>query len=277
MTGSQNSSLLRPLQDMRVLVTRPKDQAEELLQRLDELGARSVAIEAISVAPPPSWVLVDKAIRDLDGIDWVVFTSVNGVRFFTERLKTLGVPVEKLAQACLAAVGPATGRALAEVCREPDAMPESFLTDAVVEVLGNVEGKSVLLPRADIASKKMARELTGRGARVIELAVYQVRESDDQNLVEKLRCLEPEQRPDCITLTSPSSARGIHKLLRRAELEHWFSDIPLICIGPVTAQEVEALGVRPAQVASTFTTEGLIEALTHFRCHQKASRREINL
>lgn len=246
-----------PLQGKRVLITRPQSQAESLAEQLRALGAVPLMLPAIAILPPDDWRPVDDAIRSLEQFDWVVFTSVNGVRAFAGRMVEAGVPLGVLAQRKLAAIGPATARVLQEVCRAPDVIPEQFLSDAIPDALGEVKGLHILLPRADIARKEMAHELRRRGAHVVEIAVYRV-QSEVGEAREQIATMPV---PDLITLTSPSTVRSLAKMLEEAGRTSWLETVPLICIGPITADAVRELGYQPARVATEHTTQGLIQAI----------------
>ncbi|GIV16184.1 MAG: hypothetical protein KatS3mg022_1619 [Armatimonadota bacterium] len=246
-----------PLQGKRVLITRPKGQAENLAEQLRVLGAEPILLPTIAILPPEEWQPVDDAIRALEQFYWVVFTSVNGVRTFIGRMGELGVPVSVLAGRRLATIGPATARVLEQACRTPDVIPDEFLSDALPDALGDVKGLRILLPRADIARKEMAHELRRRGAEVVEIAVYRVQ----QQIGEAGAQLAGQPKPDYITLTSPSTARSLARMLEEAGRINWMATVPLICIGPVTAEAVRELGYQPARVANEHTIQGLIQAI----------------
>ncbi len=253
-----------PLANKRILVTRPKGQAEELVSSLKTLGAEPLVLPTIAILPPEDWSRVDEAIYALPRFDWVVFTSVNGVRYFTGRMEMLGVPVSTLAERRLAAIGPATASVLARVCRPPDVVPEQFLSDALPDALPCVQGLRILLPRADIARKEMARELQRRGAEVVEVAVYRVQQETGVDAAS----ISNLPTPDLITLTSPSAARSLAKMLEEAGRADWLARVPIICIGPITAEAVRALGYQPTRVATEHTIQGLVQAiLEEVECH----------
>lgn len=243
-----------PLQGKRVLITRPEEQAEDLASQLRQLGAEPILLPTITLLPPEDWEAVDEAIRSLQQFHWVVFTSVNGVRAFIGRMHATNRPVSLLAGCRLAAIGPATARALEEACRTPDVVPEEFLSDALPDALGEVKGRRILLPRADIARKAMAEELRRRGAEVVEIAVYRVQQRTEAQIASL-------PRPDLITLTSPSTVRSLAHMLAEAGRLDWLSAVPLICIGPITAAAVRELGYQPTRVAKEHTVQGLIQAI----------------
>lgn len=243
-----------PLQGKRVLITRPEEQAEQFANQLRRLGAEPVIVPTIMVLPPEDWEPVDQAIRSLDRFHWVVFTSVNGVHSYVGQMQAINVPITLLAERRLAAIGPATARALEQVCRTPDVIPHEFLSDAVPDALGEVRGLRILLPRADIARKAMVEELRRRGAEVVEVSVYRVQQKTGAQVANL-------PQPDMITLTSPSTVSSLARMLEEAGRTEWLSSIPLICIGPITAAAVRELGYQPARVAKEHTIQGLIQAV----------------
>lgn len=243
-----------PLQGKRVLITRPEEQAEQFADQLRRLGAEPMIVPTIAVRPPEDWEPADEAIRSLERFHWVVFTSVNGVHSFVGRMQAINAPISLLAGRRLAAIGPATAKALEQVCRAPDVVPDEFLSDAVPNALGNVKGLRILLPRADIARTAMAEELRRRGAEVVEVSVYRVQQRTGAQVAD----LPP---PDFVTLTSPSTVRSLARMLEEAGRKDWLRFIPLICIGPITADAVRELGYQPARVAKEHTIQGLIQAI----------------
>lgn len=249
-----------PLQGKRVLITRPEEQAEQFADQLRRLGAEPVIVPTIAVLPPEDWEPVDQAIRSLDRFHWVVFTSVNGVHSFVGRMQAINVPISLLAGRRLAAIGPATAGALEQVCRAPDVIPDEFLSDAVPDALGEVRGLRILLPRADIARKAMAEDLRRRGAEVVEVSVYRVQQRTGAQIANL-------PQPDFITLTSPSTVRSLARMLEEVGRTNWLSSIPLICIGPITADAVRELGYQPARVAKEHTIQGLIQAILEEAMH----------
>ena len=146
---------LKPLSGVRILVTRPIEQAEVLAEKLRGLGATTIELPTIQIVPPSSSRAFDTAASSLGDYDWVIFTSVYGVRFFTKRMAELGIPIPLLKKVKVAAIGPATAAEVERSGKTPDYMPDEFLSEKIVEGLGEVKGKRILLPRADIASKRL--------------------------------------------------------------------------------------------------------------------------
>ena len=250
----------KPLAGKRIVVTRPRGQAASLCRKLAAGGATPVLFPTIRIAAMGNPGPLDAAIARLEGYDWIIFTSVNGVRSFWARLEAAGrrsIPVG----ICIAAIGPATARGLGERGCHPDFVPEEFVAERIAEGLENLSGQSVLLPRADIARKDLAEILRARGARVDDVAAYYtLPETPDADALAAL-----EAGVDVLTFTSPSTVRNFATMLgdRAASVAE---NALIACIGPITAQTVQDLGFEVGITARNYTTEGLVAALeNHFR------------
>jgi uroporphyrinogen-III synthase len=244
-----------PLQGKRILVTRPRGQASALADRLREVGAVPIQLPAIEIAPPKDFTPIDNALHRLSEFEWVIMTSVNGIAAVAGRLDTLGLARECLSQRKIAVIGPATAEACAKAFRQPDVVPGQYISDAIADAIGEIGDHSFLLLRADIARKDLPEELTRRGGKVEEVAVYRI--VSDESV--KLGADEPA--PDYITLTSSASVHATLAKLREANREEWMRKVPLACIGPITARTVDELGYRVAVEAKEYTIGGLVEAL----------------
>ena len=201
------------LRGKRVVVTRPLQQGELFLTELKSRGAIPVHIPVIQVLPTKNTEEVSKVVNSLESYDWVVFTSVNGVKFFIESVKDPR-GLEKLKACRLAAIGPATSEALEKLVRKPDAMPEEFISDAIAAELGDVIGKKVLLARAAQVREVLANNLRELGAEVTELALYDVETHITPELEKFVRS---QETPDFLTFTSSSTVHGLHDLLEKTK------------------------------------------------------------
>jgi len=250
---------LKPLGGMRILITRPEREGPSLSTKLHALGATALELPTIAILPAKNTDALDRAVKEFEEYDWVIFTSVNGVRFFNERAKTLKVPFGKLKQVKVAAIGPATADALERLGKKPDYVPEEYLSEQIARGLGELAGKRILLPRADIASEKLPSLLKQRGAFVDEVVAYRTVIPEDLTL----NRLKPifDGRVDLITFTSPSTVRNLAEAVGHAELERLLKSVKVACIGPVTFDAAKELGLRVDVVAVNHTIDGLVEAI----------------
>jgi uroporphyrinogen-III synthase len=247
------------LNSVRVVITRPEGQSEALSQRLRALGAIPVPFPVIAIAPPEAGGALDRALTNLSDYDWIIFTSVNGVVHFWDRLAAVSVLATGSQSGIpgftgrIAAIGPATAAALEQRGVGVDLMPAEYRAEAILAAIGDVAGQYVLLPRADIARADLADGLRQRGAFVIEAAAYRTVPATPSADAFK----ELERGVDIVTFTSASTVQNFVALTRDRAYGH-----PLIvCIGPVTAEAARQQGLRVDAVAEDYTVDGLVEAL----------------
>ncbi|HSG05969.1 MAG TPA: uroporphyrinogen-III C-methyltransferase, partial [Nitrospiria bacterium] len=198
----------RPLFGKRVIITRARDQAGEFTEILKLYGADTVEFPTIEVASPESWEALDQAISRLEEYDWLVFTSVNGVIYFLERLKERGGDVRSLKGIKLCAIGPRTAKDIEKMGVRVDLMPDEYVAEAVVEQMGRQElrGKKVLIPRAEVARDILPDALKEMGAHVDVATAYRtVRPTRDTEWMKKL--LQGGE-VSVITFTSSSTVRN---------------------------------------------------------------------
>lgn len=253
----------RPLQGKRIVVTRAEEQSAGLLGRLRALGAEPIACPAIAIVPPDDFAPLDAAIERLHTYDWLIVTSVNGVRALCDRIAALGRDPAPLKRLKIGAIGPATAEALQERGLQASFMPTSFVAEAILEQIGDVVGRRILLPRANIAREALAVGLRERGALVDEIAAYRtVPGPGAPRLAEILRA----HTLDAITFTSSSTVRylldGLHAAgLDRSEARALLNQALVVCIGPVTAATAQEEGLHVDLVAHEYTTDGLLRVL----------------
>ena len=250
----------RPLFGKTVLVTRPKHQAEELARRLENLGAIPIVLPAVEIREPADWLPVDRALENLHDYDWLVFTSTNGVQAFIERLRRIGHDLRALGGIRLAAIGPGTANALRGYHLEPDLIPPEYRSEDLAAALkGHVRGQRVLLARAD-RGREILREELAEVAKVDQIAVYSQVDAIEPNS-EALACLGRGEI-NYVTVTSSNIARALARALDLKCRDAINSGrVKLVSISPVTSAVLRELGLPVAAEATTFTAEGVIEAL----------------
>jgi uroporphyrinogen III methyltransferase/synthase len=250
----------RPLFGKRILVTRPRHQASDLLRRLEQLGAVAVNLPVIDVLEPADWNAVDSALADLSRYDWLVFTSANGVHAFIRRLLRLGRDLRAFGGLRLAAIGPATAGALRSYHLEPDLIPAEFRSESLVAALKEeVSGQRVLLARADRGRELLLEELS-QIAVVEQIAVYSQIDAVaiDSEMLQRLR----KGEFDYVTLTSSNIARALVRALDAESRNRIISgDVQLVSISPVTSAAIRDLGLPVTAEAAEYTIAGVIDAL----------------
>jgi len=267
----------RPLMGKRVLVTRMEEQAEALASRLEMLGAETVKLPLIRIEPSENEALLDSAIEKAlaGGYDWIVFTSVHGVKTFFERIRHKDADPRNLCTTKFAVIGPATGKALEDFGFAPNAMPDRYTNEGLAEMferlLGEAEGKRplrFLLWRAQGAREILAKRLGELGSVVEEVHAYRTvpNQLPDERLNELLG-----QRIDIVTFTSPSTVRAFFEVLGNERAKKVLDSAIVATIGPVTEQACKEFGIEPQIVASVHTVDGLVNAIVAWVKRQSES------
>ncbi len=252
-----------PLAGQRVLVGRARHQAGKLSAELRKLGAQVLEIPFIEIRPPRSFRLIDRAIASLAGYDWLILTSVNGVDAFWERLRKHRRNKLHLAHLRIAAIGPATKKAIEKRGLAVHVVPEEYVAESVVETLrAQIGGKHVLLARARVARDVIPTELRRLGAEVDVVEAYEtVVPKASRN---KLRTLfrSPSRRPTVVTFTSSSTVRNFVDLAGKATaLAASRQGTRFASIGPVTSSTLRELGLPVDIEAAEYTIPGLVAAI----------------
>ena len=250
----------RPLRGKRVVVTRAREQAGPLCEQLADVGATPLLIPMIQIAPLPDQTRLDQVIQALPTYDWLIFTSINTVAVFWARWLALGgqaFPPDLR----VAAVGAATADALRQQGVEPAFVPPEFMAEQIANGLGPLDGARILLPQAAIARHALAELLRTQGAQVDTLPVYQTLPA----VLEPAALTELQQGVDVIIFTSPSTVHNFVAALQQQGIDQKIlQNSQIFCIGPVTAQAVQALALPVTAVAGEYTAAGLVQAVVDY-------------
>src|SRR5580692_1145603 len=263
-----------PLAGLRIVVGRARHQASALSSGLRELGAEVIEIPFIEIRKPRSYQPLDTALKNLQDYDWLILTSVNGVEALWKRVHKLGLTNKQLEHLKLAAIGPATKKAIEKRGIKVNVVPEEYVAESVVESLRDqVAGKRVLLARARVARDVIPRELRKLGAKVDVVEAYEtvVPQSSRTRLSAILK--DSKRRPDVITFTSSSTVRNFVNLTGRnmwrgrprPRKANPLDGVRLASIGPVTSSTLRELGLPVDVEAKEYTIPGLIKAIVSAR------------
>ena len=254
----------RPLMGRSIVVTRSREQASDLVKRLSDLGAECLECPTITVVPPDDLKPLDMAIENLSSYDWLMFTSVNGVNFFFNRLFEKNNDVRALNNIHTAVIGPATAKRLFDFGLKSDIIPESYRGESVVKAFArkDISGKRILLPRAKEARQVLPLELRKMGAVVDDITAYcnQAVKDDADIVLKRLK----ERTIDMITFTSSSTVKNFRALLPSEGLKRLMQGVSIASIGPITADTARDLGFDVHIVAESYTIVGLCEAIQQY-------------
>lgn len=252
-----------PLAGRCLMVTRARSQARELIEKIEALGGEAFAFPLLKMVPVRDTGELDQAISQLHAFDWVIFTSVNGVRFFWERMNQLGRGRDAFAGR-LAAVGPKTAAAIQALGLQVEAVPTDYVAEGLFASLRGMlrPGQRVLLPRADIARKQLPQDLRGLGLQVTEVDVYHTVIDAEQAPLAAERLQRGEI--DAILFTSSSTVSHFVQAMSQTGASGWLDQVTIACIGPITAETAAKHGLPVHVVASAYTVDGLLDALINY-------------
>lgn len=250
------------LRGVRILVTRPRDQAGAMARLIEEAGGIALCIPMIRILPPESWEECDHAIERLHDFTGVVFTSVNAVKRFLHRMAEKHCSAARLAGKSVYAIGDPTARFLQSHGVQPLPALSTFSGRGLAAQLRNQEfaGKKILLPRGSLGRDEVAEALREAGAVVVPVVVYRTVGPDSES-VAFVRTAMASRSVDVVAFASPSAVEHFVRALDAEHLEAARSGLMVAAIGETTAAAVRLAGLREPVIARTATSEGLVEAL----------------
>ena len=252
---------MKPLFGKKVLVTRARAQASALAEKLEALGAACMEAPAISIQPPADdFGALDEVVGKIADFNWLIFTSVNGVNYFFDRLMASGNDSRALGGAKICAIGSATAKALKGYGIIADVVPSEFKAEGILTALaGKVKpGEKVLLPRAAEARNVLPEELSRQGIQVTVVPAYETvaGEADGEKISRQLS----EGELDVVTFTSSSTVKNLVQVLGDGAADV-INMAKIAAIGPVTADTCRMQGIRVDVVAKEYTIDGLVAGL----------------
>ncbi|MCD6388973.1 MAG: uroporphyrinogen-III C-methyltransferase [Desulfobulbaceae bacterium] len=256
----------RPLFGKRIMITRTREQASELVARLEELGAECLEYATIAIQPPDSWNELDQALARLPQYNWLVFTSIHAIHAFFGRLFEKNLDARALNSCRIAAVGTVTADCLLDYGIKIDLLPEKFTGEGLAAALESqgLAGKKVLIPRALKAREVLPERLEKAGAEVTVAPVYQnVR---PKGYGELLREEFVDQGVDMITFSSSSTVTNFIQMLGvdDNELGSLLSKTSIAAIGPITAKTVVDHGLHVDVQPETYTIPALVDSILEY-------------
>ena len=258
----------RPLTDKTILVTRAAEQSSKFTTLLQQQGATVVEMPALVITPPSGWQELDRAIANLEKFQWLILTSANGVNYFFDRLNTLGYDARALGKIKVAVVGRKTASVLKERQLNPDFIPPNYVADSLIANFPeDIAGQKLLFPRVETGGRDiLVKELSDRGAEVVEVPAYQSKCPDkiDSHAWQALK----QKQIDIVTFASSKTVTNFYQLLQQpAEsieaIESLLADVAIASIGPQTTKTCRELLGRVDLEAEEYTLEGLTSAITN--------------
>lgn len=246
-------------------MTRAAEQAAEFTEQLRQRGTVVVECPTIQLVPPLQWDEVDATIHHLSSFDWLILTSVNGVRFFFGRLQELGRGTHDLKDCKVCAVGPKTAEALDGLGITPALVPEQFTGEGVVAAFQGIDlqGRRVLFPKANGARDLIPQQLRSMGAEVIAPVVY--RNVMPVELPDTARQALEQHQLDAVVFSSPSTVRNLAALVGGVtQLQTMLADLAVASIGPVTTKACQELGLKITVEPKQATLDDIVSKLEDY-------------
>lgn len=251
----------KPLFGKRILVTRAREQASYFSELIEKAGGEAIEVPTIKIASPSDKTPLINAIKSASNYNWIIFTSVNGVKAFFDEMKINHIDIRSLGNVKICAIGPKTKEILEAKGLIVDVMPEKFVAESVLESLKPLinPGEKILLPRSDLARTILVDVLKEMKAEVDEVIAYQTVKENlvDDELLEKLN----NKSIQIITFTSSSTVHNLMDLIKDKSI---LEGIILASIGPVTSNTLKEYGLKPQIEAKEYTIDGLFSEIIDY-------------
>jgi uroporphyrinogen-III synthase len=252
-----------PLQNKTIVITRAKNQISDSSLLFKNLGANIIEFPAIEIIPPDDWTEFDDIVKSIK-IDLIIFTSVNSVSFFYQRINQLK-PNLDFKQISIIAVGTKTAEMCKQLLLKVDVVPQKFSSKGIIDSFSNIdlENKNVLLPQSDISKKDLAEELKKKKANVFQVTVYKNVLPNRNDLKEVIELIE-SSRIDVFIFTSPSTFRNFIELMNIKDPAKFFHQKVIAAIGETTEDEIKKIGLRHIIKPDISTLESLSVKLSEY-------------
>ena len=256
----------KPLFGKRVVVTRAREQASDFASLLSDAGAGVIEFPTIKTVEPESWDNLDKAIEQIKNFDWIIFTSVNGVKFFVKHLKEIGRDIRALAGLKICCIGPKTAEAVENLGLIVDVVPKEYRAESIIDELSaeGLEGKKILIPRAKVAREVLPEKMTEQGAEVTIAETYVTIRPEEAKA--EVRRLFEEEKIDVVTFTSSSTVKNFVEMWDSSEdAKALLNGVTIASIGPITSETARSYGLEPGIEPTDYTTAALCQSIAdHF-------------
>ena len=254
----------KPLFGKRILVTRALEQAGDFTRVLEREGAEPISFPTIKTVAPVSYKPLDRAIKKIGSYDWAIFTSVNGVKYFFDRLYKLGLDVRELKGVKICAVGPMTAKAIERLGIRVDLTPKEFKAEGLLDALGkrSIKGKKFLLARATKAREIIPDEIKRLGGKIDVVPAYRTVKPSKE--AAGLKEMITSGGVDVVTFTSASTVTNFAAAFKKSELPGLLKDCKVACIGPITAEAARKYGLSVDIMPNDYTIPALTRAMAEY-------------
>lgn len=261
--SSLNWFMNKPMFGKNIVITRDRQGNIDYAETIAKRGAAAIGFDTIAIKPVTQSNDFLRSMEKFSSFDWVIFTSVNGVRVFFDFLRAVGKDSRVFGPLKIAAIGKRTAEQLGQFGLKADFVPDSFtskdLASGLVKFI-DVREKKVLLLRSELANKDLEDILVANGANITKASVYDIElvKSDAKDLQEKIKA----GGVDCITFASPSAASSLFEQVDVNLVKS--HNIVIASVGPVTSARLSEIGINVNVEATEHTMDGLLDAIESF-------------
>lgn len=251
----------KPLWGKRIIVTRARAQASDVVEKIRELGGEPIEFPTITIEPEDNYLTLNNAFNNIANYDWLIFTSVNAVKIFFAKLREDKKDIRHLAGLKICAIGPATRKELEDKGLIVDNMPDEYRAEGIIEELKDKikPGEWVLLPRARGARSILPEALKDLGANVNEILIYKA--VAEKRVSEDMFTQIVEGNVDYVTFTSSSTVENFVNIVGVENALKINNKAKIVAIGPITANTAKTRGFTVDIIAKDYTINGLIAAI----------------
>lgn len=257
----------KPLFGKKILITRASAQSADLAGMLYKLGAYIYELPVIEIKDPTSWKKADRSIMQIAKYDYIIFTSVNGVRKFMSRVFECGRDSRIFGGKKIITIGTKTAESLGRFGIVADIIPQNYVAEGIIDTLSKreIRNKNILIPRASVAREFLPEKLREMGAKVDIVECYRTQKPRHRKKdIEKIRRYLMSGDIDIVTFTSSSTVDNFFEIFGSdSKITAGF-----ICasIGPVTSSRIEKWFHKPQITSDVYTTRGLVMSIVrHFQ------------
>ncbi len=251
------------LRNRKIVVTRDAHQAKSLINKIEVLGGQAVVFPTIRITEPSDWTDCDKALSEINSYDWIVFSSINSVRYFMQRAGEKGIVHF---DSNIAAIGERTVVEIKKYGLGVQLVPNRFTARELLNKFESISLKAqrILLPSSNIARDELYEGLKKLGAEVNRIVIYQTVPNTELDADDMIRKIQKEEI-DCLTFFSPSAFNFFKDILGEEIIEKIKTkNIAVAAIGPTTARAIEAQGLRIDILPENSVEDNLIKAITNY-------------
>lgn len=259
-----DNSMIRPLKNKTIVLTRTVEQSAESASAFSELGAKVIIFPTLEIVPPASWKGFDEIVSDKNKIDFLIFTSAHTVTMFAHRLSELQKEFD-YSKTKVVAIGSKTSLICEQHKIPVNIIPEKFSGEGVLEALSeyNLKNKVVFIPRSAIGRTELPKGLEELGAIIKTVPVYNVSLPGKSVIDKSLKQLK-ESKPDVYVFTSPSTFENFLTIMKIDNPALYFKGVDVAAIGPTTKSAIESKKVKVSIMPSEFTIKGLADKMIEY-------------